>query len=62
MTLTEDMTIANTIFNKGIHLIRCLLLLGTEDIKAHAQMVLYATGMRNIITKIGREHCFDNKC
>ena len=62
VTLTEDITIANTIFNKGIHLIRCLLLLGTADIKAHAEMVLYATGMRNIITKIGQEHCFDKKC
>ena len=58
VTLTEDITIANTIFIKGIHLIRCFLLLGTADIKAHAETVLYATGMRNIlITKIGQEHC-----
>ena len=66
MTLMEDITIAiaiaNAIINKGIHLIRCLLLLGTANIKAYAEMVLYATGKRNIITQIGQEHCFNNKC
>ena len=31
------------------------------DIKAYAEMVLYATGKKNIITQIGQEHCFNNK-
>ena len=42
--LKEDIDIDGYIIKAGVHRIRCMILLGTADLKAHQEMALYAGG------------------
>lgn len=45
ITLENQVELRNCTIPAGVHHVRLLLLAGTADIKAHAEMILYASGM-----------------
>lgn len=45
ITLCNPVQVGDQVIEAGQHQVRMLLLLGTADIKAHAEMTLYAAGM-----------------
>ena len=51
ITLDQDLKIGDSIIRKEIHTVRRIILLGTADLKAHAEMVLYAAGKLTTLIK-----------
>ena len=44
ITLVNEIRVGNKVLDAGQYTVRMLLLLGTADLKAHAEMILYAGG------------------
>ena len=45
ISIDEEVRFEDTVIAAGKHTVHALLILGTADIKAHAEMLLYASGV-----------------
>ena len=52
INLEEPLAINGDVIPSGPHTVRCLMLLGTADMKAHAEMILYAGGRSNTLFNV----------